>query len=308
MVLPDSSTVAVRAPEDTILRKLVFFRDGGSQKHVRDIARMLKVSREHIDGASIEDWLMRLGIRAEWKGSRPGVGCRRGGGASYAVTSTTDPTPLVPAAGAADLATSTAAWMRATAACPCCFCVSSILRATRTPTSLERRWAEIAEAASMVMPLVSACRGRGRSQIDEAVRRPNRPGMVARSAPKPSTGRPAAAYRLDARPPRRYKARSRKEFRMRSPTSLLRSTITVAALAVVVAAPLAGCQSEADRRAARIRRNLTPELDTLYQREDDIDNVLALTFDENGRMILQDLGRAFYTDRPSRLTPEPIPH
>jgi hypothetical protein len=95
---------------------------------------------------------------------------------------------------------------------------------------------------------------------------------------------------------------------MRSTTSLLRSTITVAALAVVVAAPLVGCQSEADRRAARIRRNLTPELDTLYQREDDIDNVLALTFDENGRMILQDLGRAFYTDRPSRLTPEPIPH
>lgn len=90
--------------------------------------------------------------------------------------------------------------------------------------------------------------------------------------------------------------------------SILRSTITIAALAVVVAAPLAGCQSEADKRAARIRRNLTPELDTLYQRESDIDNVMALSFDENGRMLLQDLGRAFYTDRPSRLTPEPIPH
>lgn len=95
---------------------------------------------------------------------------------------------------------------------------------------------------------------------------------------------------------------------MRSTTSFLKSTLTVAALAVVVAAPLAGCQSEADKRAARIRRNLTPELDTLYQRESDIDNVMALSFDENGRMLLQDLGRAFYTDRPSRLTPEPIPH
>lgn len=89
--------------------------------------------------------------------------------------------------------------------------------------------------------------------------------------------------------------------------SILRSTITIAALAVVVAAPLAGCQSEADKRAARIRRNLTPELDTLYQRQADVDNALALMFDENGRMLLQDLGRAFYVDRPSRLTPEPVP-
>jgi hypothetical protein len=95
---------------------------------------------------------------------------------------------------------------------------------------------------------------------------------------------------------------------MRSQPSRLRSTLTLAALAVVVAVPLLGCESEADKRAKRIRRNLTPELDTLYQREDDIDNALALTFDENGRMILQDLGRAFYTDRPSRLTPEPVPH
>lgn len=91
-------------------------------------------------------------------------------------------------------------------------------------------------------------------------------------------------------------------------SSTLRSALSIAALAVVVAAPLAGCQSDADRRAARIRRNLTPELDTLYQRESDIDNALALTFDENGRMFLQDLGRAFYVDRPSRLSPEPIPH
>ena len=93
----------------------------------------------------------------------------------------------------------------------------------------------------------------------------------------------------------------------RSPHSP-RSALLIAALAAVCVAPMVGCKSEADRRASRIRRNLTPELDTLYQREDDIDNALALTFDENGRMILQDLGRAFYTDRPSRLTPEPIPH
>lgn len=60
-------------------------------------------------------------------------------------------------------------------------------------------------------------------------------------------------------------------------------------------------------QAQKIRDNLTPELDTLYQRPDDIENSLAIMADENGRMIWQDLGRAMYTDRPSRLTREPVP-
>ena len=48
-------------------------------------------------------------------------------------------------------------------------------------------------------------------------------------------------------------------------------------------------------------------LDTLYEREEDIDNALTVTFDENLRMAVEDLGRFWYTDRPSRLTREPIP-
>ena len=79
------------------------------------------------------------------------------------------------------------------------------------------------------------------------------------------------------------------------------------ALSVSAAASLliaGGCQSS---KARDIRMNPTPELDTLAQREVDVDNALTVTFDENIRMFKQDLGRAFYTDRPSRLTRETIP-
>ncbi len=67
---------------------------------------------------------------------------------------------------------------------------------------------------------------------------------------------------------------------------------------------LAGCKSS---HAEEVRANPTPDLDTLYQNDDDINNALTRTFDEDLRMFWQDLGRAFYVDRPSRLTREPVP-
>lgn len=80
---------------------------------------------------------------------------------------------------------------------------------------------------------------------------------------------------------------------------------TAAALALVAGA-LSGC-STGDQRLDEVRANPTPNLDTLYQRPTDIDNAITVTFDENGRMFWQDLGRAFYWDRPSHLTREPVP-
>lgn len=68
-----------------------------------------------------------------------------------------------------------------------------------------------------------------------------------------------------------------------------------------------GCSSSKDKRVAELRSNPTPEMQTLYQRQDDVDNALAVYFNEMDRMFWQDMGRAFYTDRPSRLTPEPMP-
>ena len=84
--------------------------------------------------------------------------------------------------------------------------------------------------------------------------------------------------------------------------------LTLGCMAVVA---LSGCTTSVSRHdyaeAERVRADLTPELDTLHQRPDDMANALTIMSDENGRMFWQDLGRALYWDRPSRLTREPVP-
>jgi hypothetical protein len=86
--------------------------------------------------------------------------------------------------------------------------------------------------------------------------------------------------------------------RRRAPLALL--------LAVGAAAAITGCSS-GDARLDEVRADATPNLDTLHQRPEDIDNAMTVTFDENGRMFWQDMGRFWLTDRPSRLTRETIP-
>lgn len=87
--------------------------------------------------------------------------------------------------------------------------------------------------------------------------------------------------------------------------------IILLAAGTLAAAALSGCTTAVSRadyaQAERIRADLTPELDTLHQRPDDMTNAITIMADENGRMFWQDLGRAFYWDRPSRLTREPVP-
>jgi hypothetical protein len=79
------------------------------------------------------------------------------------------------------------------------------------------------------------------------------------------------------------------------------ASLTFAAMAALVG----GCSTPSMHD--EIHADLTPELDTLHEREADMDNSWTIMMDENGRMFMQDLGRVFYTNRPSRLTPEPIP-
>ncbi|HLO41957.1 MAG TPA: hypothetical protein VK176_13105 [Phycisphaerales bacterium] len=72
-----------------------------------------------------------------------------------------------------------------------------------------------------------------------------------------------------------------------------------------LAAIAGGCSSQdySHEAAAEIRDNPTPDLDTMYQRRVDMDNTIAVTNDENGRMLNEDLGRFWLLDRPSRLSP-----
>jgi hypothetical protein len=52
-----------------LLNKLVYYRlsDGVSDKHLRDIAGMMKLLREKLDRAYIDDWADKLGVTAEWQ-------------------------------------------------------------------------------------------------------------------------------------------------------------------------------------------------------------------------------------------------
>jgi hypothetical protein len=56
------------SPEDVILKKLEYFKAGGSDKHLRDIAGILKVSSGQVDTSYITLWAGRLGLTDIWIG------------------------------------------------------------------------------------------------------------------------------------------------------------------------------------------------------------------------------------------------
>lgn len=80
--------VFIAAPEDVILKKLVFYKEGSSDKHLRDITGMIRVlgwsdaplsGEAGIDRGYLEQWALRLGVAAEWRAiltklGVPGVG------------------------------------------------------------------------------------------------------------------------------------------------------------------------------------------------------------------------------------------
>ena len=74
-------------------------------------------------------------------------------------------------------------------------------------------------------------------------------------------------------------------------------------------AVLVGCSrpsSPYDVSFDAIRADLTPELLAVSDRPVDEQRNLAVTNNQNLRLMFDDLGRAFYTDHPTRLSPYPI--
>lgn len=67
--LPRSDGLIVRfsSPEDVILKKMEFYKDGGSDKHLRDIAGVLKICGRPIDFAYIESWAAKIGVLEIWR-------------------------------------------------------------------------------------------------------------------------------------------------------------------------------------------------------------------------------------------------
>lgn len=65
-----------------------------------------------------------------------------------------------------------------------------------------------------------------------------------------------------------------------------------------------GCAS----KSTSIRRDLTPELTTLTQRPADIDNMKWHTWNMDWRQMKGDFYRGAHLSRPTRLSPNAIPH
>jgi hypothetical protein len=57
----------VAAPEDVILGKLIYFREGGSDKHLRDITGILKISGQQVDRSYISQYATQLGVADIWQ-------------------------------------------------------------------------------------------------------------------------------------------------------------------------------------------------------------------------------------------------
>lgn len=64
VVRPTGETLVVKTPEDTVLRKLLWYRAGGgvSDRQWRDVVEVLRVSGPAMGAAYLSSWAQRLGI------------------------------------------------------------------------------------------------------------------------------------------------------------------------------------------------------------------------------------------------------
>lgn len=54
------------SPEDVIIKKMDFYQQGSSEKHLRDITGILKISGDAVDKAYIAKWAKSLGLTEIW--------------------------------------------------------------------------------------------------------------------------------------------------------------------------------------------------------------------------------------------------
>jgi hypothetical protein len=65
-LLPDRD-VFTAAPEDVIIGKLWYYSEGGGDRHLRDIAGILRVTGAGVDRAEVERWARELGYLEIWE-------------------------------------------------------------------------------------------------------------------------------------------------------------------------------------------------------------------------------------------------
>ena len=63
----DNDEVFLAPIEAVMLSKLRYYQVGKSDRHLRDIHQMLRISGDLVDRPELERWATRLGVEGEWK-------------------------------------------------------------------------------------------------------------------------------------------------------------------------------------------------------------------------------------------------
>lgn len=91
---------------------------------------------------------------------------------------------------------------------------------------------------------------------------------------------------------------------MNEPVNTMRAALLCAGIGVVCGGMLGGCRSDKDYYSYKaISGNLTPELQGISERQVDVDRNLAVNQNADIRLMWSDLGRVWFTDNPSTLSP-----
>ena len=65
--LGDAGFLWVAPVEYVIVQKLVYFKEGGSDKHLRDIRGIWRLSRSEMDEKALQGWVGDLGLEVQWQ-------------------------------------------------------------------------------------------------------------------------------------------------------------------------------------------------------------------------------------------------
>ena len=57
-----------------IIKKMEYYKEGGSEKHLRDVAGILKISEEIVDKNYIAEWARQLGLTEIWDAIQRRIG------------------------------------------------------------------------------------------------------------------------------------------------------------------------------------------------------------------------------------------
>lgn len=69
-LLMRESSILVAPIEYVIIRKLQYFKASGSDRHLRDVAMMLRISADQVDVEALDPWIEKLGLRRHLEAAR----------------------------------------------------------------------------------------------------------------------------------------------------------------------------------------------------------------------------------------------